>query len=480
MMQQDVEGDTMLEDSFESESSGMKSDSTNDNEAFREDFHALEQRTSLDRSHDNELKLREKLQAYKKVHRNAKVISLAVGDATEPIPQIITSAMEQSLRTQIVEVLYKGLGVKSSEVFVSDGAKGCIARLLPSCSIQNFNEAKLLKNATKSNSDKKSDFSLVPPIDVEKELHDALPQAEIDNQLVNLESEEVRHDIDAPNEDGQLHELAENDFQQHDRAENELPHDVEPLPENVDHWVRRSTRLRKQPQRFNPSLHHVMLSDEGEPLTYKEAKSSFAGGNFTESSKIRKAATFLKTNALQWWITLLNQGVVPSWVQFKQIFAPAWTTITFEVDVMIAWNQLSAVNCESLEEYNAKFWDALLPVSSFKIVPLAEQIEVLLWFAKKYCTKTRIMNMAQLMANAEVADALIQRKPDEDGFKTHRKEPQGKQFSAKGNVTLRLTVPTFKKKPFVGSKLFTGNRPFNTRNKPYVENRQFRSPSFSG
>ncbi|MCO5547167.1 hypothetical protein L7F22_000610 [Adiantum nelumboides] len=65
--------------------------------------------------------------------------------------------------------------------------------------------------------------------------------AEIDNQPVNLEPEEVGHDIDAPNEDGQPPELAENDFQQHDRAENELPHDVEPLLENVDHWVRRST-----------------------------------------------------------------------------------------------------------------------------------------------------------------------------------------------------------------------------------------------
>ncbi|MCO5563866.1 hypothetical protein L7F22_017516 [Adiantum nelumboides] len=34
---------------------------------------------------------------------------------------------------------------------------------------------------------------------------------------------------------------------------------------------------------------------------------AFAGGNFIESSKIRNAATFLKSNALQWWTTLLNQ-----------------------------------------------------------------------------------------------------------------------------------------------------------------------------
>ncbi|MCO5561289.1 hypothetical protein L7F22_014910 [Adiantum nelumboides] len=114
-------------------------------------------------------------------------------------------------------------------------------------------------------------------------------------------------------------------------------------------------------------------------LFLHQIDAAFAGGNFTESSKIRKAATFLKTNALQWWTSLLNQGAIPStWVQFKQIFTPAWITNTFEVDVMTAWNQLSVVNCESLEEYNAKFWDALFPVSSFKIVSLAEKI-------KEYC-----------------------------------------------------------------------------------------------
>ncbi|MCO5601409.1 hypothetical protein L7F22_055530 [Adiantum nelumboides] len=47
-------------------------------------------------------------------------------------------------------------------------------------------------------------------------------------------------------------------------------------------------------------------------LFLQQFDAAFAGGNFTESSKIRKAATFLKTNALQWRTTLLNQGVVPS------------------------------------------------------------------------------------------------------------------------------------------------------------------------
>ncbi|MCO5611709.1 hypothetical protein L7F22_065967 [Adiantum nelumboides] len=130
-------------------------------------------------------------------------------------------------------------------------------------------------------------------------------------------------------------------------------------------------------------------------LFLQQFDAAFAGGNFTESSKIRK------------------------------IFAPAWISYTFEVDVMTACHvELSAVYCELLEEYNAKFWDALLPVSSYKIVPLSEQIEKhcfgLPKGIKKYCTKTSVMNMAQLIENAEVADDLIQGTLDEDGFKSGR------------------------------------------------------------
>ncbi|MCO5570450.1 hypothetical protein L7F22_024172 [Adiantum nelumboides] len=77
-----------------------------------------------------------------------------------------------------------------------------------------------------------------------------------------------------------------------------------------------------------------------------------------------------------------------------------------------------------LMEYNANFCDALLPMSSYKIVPLAEQIEKyrcgLPKGIKKYCTKTSVMNIAQLMENAEVDDDLIQGKPDVDGSRTHR------------------------------------------------------------
>ncbi|MCO5579532.1 hypothetical protein L7F22_033388 [Adiantum nelumboides] len=117
-------------------------------------------------------------------------------------------------------------------------------------------------------------------------------------------------------------------------------------------------------------------------------------------------------------------------------------------------------------------------------VLLAEQVEKyccgLLKGIKKYCSKISVMNMTQLMENAEVVDNLIHGKPHEGGFQTRRKEPQGKQFSVKGNVTSRRTVPPFKKKPFAGSKPFAGNRPFKTGSRPYVENKQFRPPPFSG
>ncbi|MCO5563825.1 hypothetical protein L7F22_017474 [Adiantum nelumboides] len=64
---------------------------------------------------------------------------------------------------------------------------------------------------------------------------------------------------------------------------------------------------------------------------------AFSGGHFTEALKVRKAVSFLKGNALQWWMTLLKQGVAPAtWVEFKQAFAPLWLTSTFEVDVITA------------------------------------------------------------------------------------------------------------------------------------------------
>ncbi|KAF9608194.1 hypothetical protein IFM89_007816 [Coptis chinensis] len=83
-------------------------------------------------------------------HPDAKLISLGVGDTTEPIPDIITLAMAEhsrslstakgykgygteqgnkALRKMIVESIYRTLGIKDNEVFVSDGAQGDISRI---------------------------------------------------------------------------------------------------------------------------------------------------------------------------------------------------------------------------------------------------------------------------------------------------------------------------------------------------------------
>ncbi|XP_058084827.1 probable LL-diaminopimelate aminotransferase, chloroplastic [Magnolia sinica] len=87
---------------------------------------------------------------YLQKHPDAKLISLGIGDTTQPIPHVVTSAMAQhsqalstaegytgygaeqgnkALRNAIAETFYKDLGVKGTEIFVSDGAQCDIARL---------------------------------------------------------------------------------------------------------------------------------------------------------------------------------------------------------------------------------------------------------------------------------------------------------------------------------------------------------------
>ncbi|MQL90057.1 hypothetical protein Taro_022642 [Colocasia esculenta] len=81
---------------------------------------------------------------------DAHVISLGIGDTTEPIPEVITSAMavkaqelstfegysgygaeqgDKKLRAGIASTYYKDLGIEESDIFVSDGAKCDISRL---------------------------------------------------------------------------------------------------------------------------------------------------------------------------------------------------------------------------------------------------------------------------------------------------------------------------------------------------------------
>ncbi|XP_055831437.1 LL-diaminopimelate aminotransferase, chloroplastic [Solanum dulcamara] len=83
-------------------------------------------------------------------HPDAKIISLGIGDTTEPIPEFITSAMakrahelstlngysgygaeqgEKQLRASIASTYYANVGIEEDEIFVSDGAKSDISRL---------------------------------------------------------------------------------------------------------------------------------------------------------------------------------------------------------------------------------------------------------------------------------------------------------------------------------------------------------------
>ncbi|MBQ2601211.1 MAG: LL-diaminopimelate aminotransferase [Treponema sp.] len=87
---------------------------------------------------------------YLEKHPDAKIISLGIGNTTEPLTPHITSAMvtyarglgtkvgysgygdEQglsSLREKIADVVYANLGFSSNEIFISDGSKCDIARI---------------------------------------------------------------------------------------------------------------------------------------------------------------------------------------------------------------------------------------------------------------------------------------------------------------------------------------------------------------
>ncbi|KAK7385267.1 hypothetical protein VNO78_30981 [Psophocarpus tetragonolobus] len=87
---------------------------------------------------------------YAERNPNARLIKLGIGDTTEPIPDIITSAMAEQalalsiaqgykgygpeqgnreLKRAIAETFYKDMQVKENEIFVSDGAQCDISRV---------------------------------------------------------------------------------------------------------------------------------------------------------------------------------------------------------------------------------------------------------------------------------------------------------------------------------------------------------------
>ncbi|MCO5607313.1 hypothetical protein L7F22_061506 [Adiantum nelumboides] len=66
---------------------------------------------------------------------------------------------------------------------------------------------------------------------------------------------------------------------------------------------------------------------------------AFAGGRYSEHSKIRRAASYLKGNARTWWSTrLLNRTAPVKWLKFKKLFISSWLTQEYERDIRAAWN----------------------------------------------------------------------------------------------------------------------------------------------
>ena len=89
--------------------------------------------------------------AHQEKNPDAKIISLGIGDTTEPIPSVITDALQSAaaglntkegysgygaeqgmaaLREKLAERFYAGMNISSDEVFVSDGSKCDISRIL--------------------------------------------------------------------------------------------------------------------------------------------------------------------------------------------------------------------------------------------------------------------------------------------------------------------------------------------------------------
>ena len=94
-------------------------------------------------------------------------------------------------------------------------------------------------------------------------------------------------------------------------------------------------------------------TDKMPPLIFiQQFNAAFLGGNFIEVSKIRKAASLLKGNALQWWFSVYQSGKPPlTWVDLKSLFVSAWMSTSFEVDVTTDWRNLNSRDCVNLGEY---------------------------------------------------------------------------------------------------------------------------------
>ena len=96
----------------------------------------------------------------------------------------------------------------------------------------------------------------------------------LEPEYVGQQDEDPKMNMQPNNNNNNYENGVENSGHQPYNDDLDIIPDANPLPNNVDHWMRRSTRIRRNVSRFGLSLHYIMLTDEGEPLTYKEAKAS--------------------------------------------------------------------------------------------------------------------------------------------------------------------------------------------------------------
>ncbi|MCO5613011.1 hypothetical protein L7F22_067284 [Adiantum nelumboides] len=103
---------------------------------------------------------------------------------------------------------------------------------------------------------------------------------------------------------------------------------------------------------------------------------AFAGGRYSEHSKIRRAASYFKGNACTWWSTLLLNKTAPvKWLKFKKLFISFWLMQEYERDIRAAWNHLRMTKRDTVDAYCERFWSAFLPASSFKKISFRVQLE---------------------------------------------------------------------------------------------------------
>ncbi|KAJ9548930.1 hypothetical protein OSB04_021473 [Centaurea solstitialis] len=120
-----------------------------------------------------------------------------------------------------------------------------------------FNEAELYKDRSTGNSQNQK-------VQVEFDSDDISVRGSEDTQ----DSRSTEPDFQNDDESGDVHEDAVNNESSEDEEETYSPVQPQLVESN---WVRRSTRVTKPPEKYDPSVNYLLLTENGEPESYSEA-----------------------------------------------------------------------------------------------------------------------------------------------------------------------------------------------------------------